>query len=230
MTLRVAVYTAPRAGTIWHRRASAWLGYDPVSGRTVRRTDVLPLDELTELTSAASAYGFHATLRSPFELAEYADLAEVLGAVDEAAGQVGPTTVQLEIGLLGGFAAFVPTRGADELARIERACVIALDRVVRRPDEATLARRRRGPLTERQDELLVRWGYPYVLDEFRFHMTLTRRLGDHEVDRVTPAARTHFGALDGSAYQLDELVVLTQRDARPFVELTRVPLSGSSAS
>ena len=230
MVLRVAVYAAPRGGTSWHRRAAEWMGYDPITSRAVRRTDVLPVDELVDLTATASVYGFHATLRSPFALAEGVEVAGVLGAVDRAAAGAAPTAPRLEIGRLAGFAAFVPDRASDALAAIERACVTELDPVVRPLDDEGLARRRRAGLSPRQDELLVRWGYPYVLDEFRFHMTLTRRLDDAETDRVLAAARTHFGALDGSAFPLDDLVVLTQRDGARFVELTRVPLSGWEAT
>lgn len=228
MVLRVAVYAAPRAGTAWHRLAAEWMGYDPVAGATVRRPGVLPSDELVDLTSTASTYGFHATLRSPFVIADGADVADVLVAVDRAAAGLSPTSPRLRIGRIGGFAAFLPDRGAEELAEIERACVIELERVVRPPDDAGLARHRRAGLSARQDELLVRWGSPYVLDEFRFHMTLTRRLDDGEVDRVLAAARAHFGALDGSAFPLDELVVVTQTDGAPFEELTRVHLGGGA--
>lgn len=45
MVLRVAVYATPRPGTAWHRLAAAWMGYDPVAGIDVRRTDVPPADE-----------------------------------------------------------------------------------------------------------------------------------------------------------------------------------------
>ena len=224
MALRVAVYAAPRPGTAWHRLAAEWMGYDPVTGRTVRRTDVLPIDELAGLTATAAAYGFHATLRSPFALADGVGVADVLGAVDRVAAELGPTAPPLEIGRIAGFAAFLPTRDHEALAAIERACVIGLDPVVRPLDKEGLARRRRAGLSPRQDELLVRWGYPYVLDEFRFHMTLTRPLDDTEAERVLSAARDHFGALDGSAFPLDDLVVLTQRDGAPFVELTRLAL------
>jgi hypothetical protein len=38
---------------------------------------------------------------------------------------------------------------------------------------AELARRRVADLTPRQDALLQRWGYPFVLEEFQFHLSLT---------------------------------------------------------
>src|SRR6202000_780688 len=54
-----------------------------------------------------------------------------------------------------------------------------------RPSPDDLGRRLAAPLTERQRALLVEWGYPYVFDEFRFHMTLSNSLDDaHERDAL----------------------------------------------
>ena len=46
----------------------------------------------------------------------------------------------------------------------------------RPPGAAELERRRKAGLSAAQEKMLLRWGYPYVLDEFRFHLTLTGRL------------------------------------------------------
>src|SRR5262249_54746601 len=52
-------------------------------------------------------------------------------------------------------------------------CVTAFDNF-RSPVTPEERRRRLGAgLTNRQIENLDRWGYPYVLEDFRFHMTLT---------------------------------------------------------
>ncbi|MEO1062591.1 MAG: DUF1045 domain-containing protein [Actinomycetota bacterium] len=225
MVLRLAVYATPRAGTEWHRLSTEWMGYDPVTGRSGRRSAVLGAQELRDLTATAATYGFHATLRSPFRLADGVEVADVLAAVERAAASLAAMAPRLTIGRIGGFAAFVPQAGRHGLAAVERVCVTELDRCVRPLDDDELARRRRTGLTPRQDELLVRWGYPYVLEEFRYHMTLTRRLDDGEADRVLDAARAHFGVLDGAAFPLDDLVVLTQTDGGPFVELLREPLA-----
>lgn len=224
MVLRLAVYASPRPGTEWHRLGAEWLGYDAVSGRPARRADALAAEELRELTATAATYGFHATLRSPFRLAEGIDVADVLAAVERAAASLAALAPRLVIGRIGGFAAFVPESEHDRLAELERTCVTELDACVRPLDGEELDRRRRAGLTDRQDELLRRWAYPYVLDEFRYHMTLTRRLEDGEADRVLDAARAHFGALDGAAFPLDDLVVVSQTGGAPFVELTREPL------
>ena len=37
-------------------------------------------------------------------------------------------------------------------------------------------------LTDRQEALLTQWGYPYVMEEFRFHITLTGALDPAHLD------------------------------------------------
>ena len=42
--------------------------------------------------------------------------------------------------------------------------------------------------------MLVRWGYPYVFEDWCFHMTLTRRLTPAEKAVVLPAVTDFLGA------------------------------------
>jgi hypothetical protein len=52
--------------------------------------------------------------------------------------------------------------------------------------DADIARRLKSPLTPRQHEYLMQFGYPHVHEEFRFHMTLTGPL--HEEEREVALA------------------------------------------
>jgi hypothetical protein len=88
-----------------------------------------------------------------------------------------PVTIpSLEVRRLGGFIAVVPTEPSAALADLAAATVAALDPFRAPPSEAELARRRKARLSDRQEALLMKWGYPYVMEEFRFHLTLTGRL------------------------------------------------------
>src|SRR5262249_2220033 len=59
--------------------------------------------------------------------------------------------------------------------------------------DADRARRNPARLTPRQRDYLERWGYPYVMEEFRFHMTLTGRL---EANRASPLDMLREGFRD----------------------------------
>src|SRR5690606_7238118 len=68
-------------------------------------------------------------------------------------------------------------------------------------------------LSARQTELLDAYGYPYVFDEFRFHMTLTDRLADADHEEIASAARNWFGALLAEEVVLDRLVLYHEPEA-----------------
>ncbi len=71
-------------------------------------------------------------------------------------------------------------------------------------------RRTNSQLTRRQLELLDRWGYPYVLDEYRFHMTLTGPLPKQERDFFRFNLERAFADRAGEAVELDAISVMKQ--------------------
>jgi len=219
------VYAAPRAATQLAQLVTGWLGRsidDAQSAANVERPTVGDVD-IDELTAEARTYGFHATLKPPFRLAEGVSVEEAENAVARLASEREPIEIpSLVIDLLAGFVAMRPVGDVPALDDLAAACVRDLDDLRRPPEELELARRRRARLSARQDDLLVTWGYPYVLDEFRYHMTLTRRLADGEVDEVLAAAREWFADVDGVPFVLDELCLVEQTaPGEPFVVRTR---------
>jgi hypothetical protein len=222
------VYAAPRGDSAFGRRAAAWLGrhIDPLPAPGDDERPVLQGFDLDELTAEARLYGFHATLKPPFRLADGGTIDEVeVRVADLAAGRAPVVVPALGAELLSGFAAFRPADPSAEVDDLAAACVTELDEFRRPVEELELARRRRGGLSSRQDALLTEFGYPYVLDQFRYHMTLTRRLREAEVEPVLDAARTWFDADDGVDFTIDELCVVTQTaPGEPFVVRSRHPM------
>ena len=73
------------------------------------------------------------------------------------------------------------------VADLAQACVETFEPFRAPLAEEELARRRAVPLSARQEANLERWGYPYVAEDFRFHMTLTARLFGAELSAVEAA-------------------------------------------
>lgn len=185
MDRRYAIYYAPPADSALARFAAAWLGRCP-EGYAIG-----PRPEITEFAGASLAaavaeparYGFHGTLKPPFRLAVGADEEALADAAAElSAGLTAFRLPPLRLEAIGRFIALVPGAPSPPLAALADACVTRLDRFRAPLTEGELARRRRARLSARQEALLARWGYPYVLDQFRFHLTLTGPLqpGDQE--------------------------------------------------
>jgi hypothetical protein len=131
-------------------------------------------DTLRALTAEPRRYGFHATLKPPFRLQQGVGLGDVLQSLDRLCDDTALFTLPpLRVAMLGEFLALRPEGDNRRADAVAASCVTALQPLAAPLSADELARRRRQPLTSEQDGLLQRWGYPWVLQQFRFHLSLT---------------------------------------------------------
>ena len=136
---------------------------------------------------------------------------------------------ELRVAAVGHFLALVPSERSPEIDRLA-AEVVETVSVVRAPLTAA-ERERRGPsrLTDRQLRYLDRWGYPYVLDEFRFHMTLTGPLPEAEIGPLGRHLATCYRERP-PGLRLDALTIFRQPSpAGRFRVLARLPFGTDQA-
>ncbi len=233
---RYAIYAAPDAVSPLWRFGSAVIGYDAASGADIpfAETAGLPSDVWSATTEDPRRYGFHATLKAPFELAAVSDEAALLGDAERLAASLSPVTLSgLVVRSIGRFIALVPAETSHDLQSLAAATVQRLDGHRAPLSPADRERRLKSPLTARQIEYLDRYGYPYVLDEFRFHMTLTGPIPDGaERARIADALVAAYArAVPAEAFTVDALTVYRQpsRDDR-FRIIARFPLRASKVS
>jgi len=187
--LRYAVYFAPAESSALWQAACRWLGRDARTGAHLIQptVDGWSTAEIERLTASPRLYGFHATLKPPFHMAEGYTVQELTQAVQALAASMHAFVLpQLELGSLDGFLALQAQRADASLSALADACVTELDRFRAAPSADELAQRRGADLSARQEQLLAQFGYPYVLDQFRFHMTLTERLPPAQSKRLQP--------------------------------------------
>lgn len=183
---RYAVYFVPDAGSDLWRRGSALLGYDAESGEDVPQLSPSGWTpaQWRDLTEDPRRYGFHATLKAPFRIRDGVTEEALRGALRALAARVPAFAEVLHVARLGSFVAIVPAGPAPGLGALADAAVDAFE-LFRAPlSPGEIARRQPERLTPRQRELLDLYGYPYVHEEFRFHMTLTGRLDEDTADPV----------------------------------------------
>ena len=233
---RYAIYAAPGAASPLWRFGSTVIGYDAALGADMpfAETAGLPADLWSAMTEDPRRYGFHATLKAPFELATATSEEALLADAERLAASLCPVTLPgLVVRSIGRFIALVPAEPSASLQSLAAATVQRLDdhRAPLSPDDR--ARRLKSPLTARQIDYLDRYGYPYVLDEFRFHMTLTGPISDGaERERIAGALTAAYArAVLAEAFTVDALAVYRQptRDDR-FRIIARFPLRASKAS
>jgi len=228
---RYALYYAPRPEEALSVAANQWLGWSPNGGRGrgLPASSGLDPERLPAITAEPRRYGFHGTLKPPMALIDDITEADFLAAVGRfAATQRAFSAPSLTLTALSDFLALVPVQRSPELQDLADRCVVEFDEFRRPAAEEELARRRLNGLTPRQDELLLRWGYPYVLEEWRFHLTLTGRLPDAgERTAVMNILKPRFANLVDRPLPVRDLCVFRQSSPdRPFTVLARFRLGG----
>lgn len=181
MTARYAIYYAPAPESPLWSFGSGVLGYDAASGGSapVIAPEGVSHADWAVMTAAPRRYGFHATLKAPFHLRDGVTEDDLVAAGRAfAAGRAAFALPELEVTRLGAYVALQPSGRSAELDALAGACVEAFEPFRAAPDAAELARRQQAPLTERQQAALERWGYPYVFEDFHFHMTLAGPVAD----------------------------------------------------
>ena len=221
---RFAVYVVPEGGL--YRLGSDWLGWDTVAGEAVMHPLVEGLPApVQDLTATPRKYGFHGTMKPPFRLAEGKDHERLRAAVERMAAKLSPVTCPgLAVRALRGFVALVPGGPAGALGKLADRVVEELDGYRAPLTDAELERRRAAGLSARQDGYLTRWGYPYVMEEFHFHLTLTGKLPDADAVRVAEALGEHFAPVLEDPYRIGSLCIAGEGADGRFRVTDRVPL------
>lgn len=221
---RYAIYFTPDGALA--DLGAAWLGWDVARGCAVPHPQVGGLDVAT-ITETPRKYGMHGTIKPPFVLADGMTADALVREVDALCATLTPVTLKgLELAALGRFLALVPLGDQSALAQLAGTVVQQLDEFRALPSEVELARRRQANLTPAQDAHLVRWGYPYVLDQFRFHITLSSKLPKAQVAEVQQTIAPLFATHLGEPFEISSLTLAGQRMDGMFEEIHRYALTG----
>jgi hypothetical protein len=178
-------------------------------------------------TAEPRRYGFHGTLKAPFTLAPGPALDSLDQAIAALAnGHPAPPALRLEVAALGPFLALISRAPTPELDALAARCVMELDGFRAPPSARDLARRKPETLSPRHRALFERWGYPYVLEEFRFHMTLTGPIPEpSDRDRMKAALTDLFAPVLATPLPVEDIARVTQASpTAPFQEGTRFRL------
>jgi putative phosphonate metabolism protein len=213
---RYAIYYVSAPGSDLDCFGAQMLGYDAFSGKDLPFPDdaMQTAPDWRELTQEPRKYGFHATLKAPLSLAHGTTEAQFLSACESFANTSRPIPViRPVVDPISGFIAAVPAEPSVELERLAADCTSEFDSFRAPLTAEDRARRNPSALTPRQREHLDRWGYPYVMQDFRFHMTLTGRLGADRREPVLTMLRNRFAAIGLKTLAIDRIAVFRQHDS-----------------
>jgi hypothetical protein len=167
MSTRYAIYYAPDESSELAQLSSDWFSDS----------------DYWKFTARAASYCFHGTLKAPFSLnnKSHAELVDALRefAVDQKSFEMPP----LKVLTIGKFIALVPDQPCVELDTLAANCVREFDNFRAPLTEEDYQKRPNSSLTLQEVALRKKWGYPYVMDLFKFHLTLTNDI-ENDVKRT----------------------------------------------
>ena len=186
---RYAFYYLPPNGA-FADAAAQWLGWDIQRGCARGAVGVL---NGKDITRSARKYGFHGTIKPPFRLAQGVDCAQLKAAALRLSAGLRPVTIPaLDFVIIEGFLALVPKGDCTDLQNLAADIVRSLDPFRAPLNAEEIAKRRPETLTPRQRELLHIYGYPYVMEQFQFHLTLSDKLDPSQEQAAIDLAQKHF--------------------------------------
>jgi len=211
--MRYAIYYAAAPGSALDRFGAAMLGYDAYGGCDLPFPDGLPPD-WRDLSEDPRKYGFHATLKAPMRLAEdktEADVAAACRAFADASRSI--PCIEPVVDSISGFIAVIPATFSAGLQQLAADATREFDSFRAPLTAEDRARRDPARLSPRQCDYLDRWGYPYVMEEFRFHMTLTGRLEASRRETVMAMLRERFAQINLTRLAIDRIALCRQDGA-----------------
>lgn len=230
--MRYAVYFTPAEDDPLTVAVNQWLGYNAFTGENVPYPETIAVQpgRMSAITAAPARYGFHATLKAPFRLAENFTSSALVAAFDVFCRQQQAFDLpEIQIGQLGSFFALVPAQPSEKLQSFAAQAVEYFEPMRAPLTEEEIARRKPEALTEVQRDHLMQWGYPYVFDEFRFHMTLTGSVQGTDRLAIQKELEAYFAPFAGKPLTISGLGLFVEEDrGAPFTIHRWQPLSGGA--
>lgn len=214
---RHAIYFAAGSDSALSRFGAELLGYDAYTGNEMPfpREALRVAPDWRDISADPRKYGFHATLKAPMALAPGRTEADLTAACATFAGKSRSIpAIRPVVDSISGFIAVIPAEPVEALQQLAADCVRDFDSFRAALSAEDRARRRPEKLSERQRDYLDRWGYPYVMEEFRFHMTLTGRLDAERRGPILEMLRAQFATLKLDTIEIDRIALFRQDDAK----------------
>jgi putative phosphonate metabolism protein len=205
---RYAIYWAPPTESELARFGAAWLGRDAEADRAI--PGLLSIADQA-LVAEPRRYGLHATLKPPFALRDAADIGDLeLALARFATGRKTVPLGPLALTDLKGFLALCPPQRLPALHELADDCVRDFDRFRAPATAQDIAKRRASGLTPAQESHLLAWGYPYVLDQFQFHVTLSQRLEPEPRARLRADLETRLATVLETSFEINDLALFEE--------------------
>lgn len=206
---RYAVYYVPHHESDLAVFGKSWFGYDLSEGETDRNLHGLDLELVRRVTAKPARYGMHATLKAPFYLAEGYSLEQLLDKADRFSKKRKKFTLgKLKIGWHGNTMVLIENQKNHQINQFASQCVLKFEDFRAPLTMKERTRRLEQNLNLHQRLMLEELGYPYVLSEFQFHVTLTDNMTEAEKEKIVPALEMTLDGILEKPCEIDGIAIV----------------------
>ena len=179
---RYAIYYAPPKESSLEEFGRYWFGWDPLNAKLINNKQrinylngfgIKNLKNIDKNVLIAKKYGFHGTLIPPFKLNKNYSTNTLFKKTEEIAKKLKKFKFyKFKLKKINNFYAFVQNKKNNNINKLSNRLVRELFKFRSPLTKKEIDRRNPSKLSKLQLNILYKWGYPYLMSEFNFHMTL----------------------------------------------------------
>jgi putative phosphonate metabolism protein len=225
---RVAIFYAPASKSPLAEFGSNWLGWDIEKAIEAKHPEIPKLPTpISDIIATPQKYGFHGTLKAPFRLNTEKSLDELRNALRRFSEPISKFTIgQMKVARLGNFVAIIQETASGQLQNFASTIVEHFEEFRAPLSDDDITKRRKTNLSPRQDELMLKWGYPFIFDEFKFHLTLTGKLNEHDAEITKNILAEYLSDILAEPLEVIDICLYGERGDGRFEIIGRFPLQG----
>jgi len=232
---RVAIYFLPKKNSSLENFGKNLLGRDINKKKKISLTrrqkyfinrGFTYFDELKDYCEQPAKYGFHATLKAPFRLKRNVKTKNFYDVISHIAAQHSRFKIKgLKIAYSKKFT-FITSRKPNKLLiNLENDLVKHLDTFRAELNKTEIKKRIPDSLTFKQNKYLKEWGYPFVFDQFKFHMTLMNQNNNKLSNKQKLELEKLIYKISNNVIEFNEISLLGENKNGHFEEIKRFKLN-----
>ena len=232
---RVAIYFLPKKNSSLENFGKNLLGRDINKKKKISLTrrqkyfinrGFTYFDELKDYCEEPAKYGFHATLKAPFRLKRNVKTKNFYDVISHIAAQHSRFKIKgLKIVYSKKFT-FITSRKPNKLLiNLENDLVKHLDTFRAELNKTEIKKRIPDSLTFKQNKYLKEWGYPFVFDQFKFHMTLMNQNNNKLSNKQKLELEKLIYKISNNVIEFNEISLLGENKNGHFEEIKRFKLN-----
>ena len=232
---RYAIYYAPPKESNLEEFGRYWFGWDPLNAKLINNKQrinylngfgIKNLKNIDKNVLIAKKYGFHGTLIPPFKLNKNYSTNTLFKKTEDIAKKFKKFKFyKFKLKKINNFYAFVQNKKNNNINKLSNRLVRELFKFRSPLTKKEIDRRNPSKLSKFQLNILYKWGYPYLMSEFKFHMTLASEVTGNKLYSELKKIENNKEIILNEINNFDKIYIFGENQKGMFENLENFSLS-----